>query len=92
MARSNPHETHPDVLKRLKRAEGQLRSVREMIEAGRPCLQVAQQLQAAASAVHEAKKTFINDHLDHCLDEAVGRDGRTRRAQLGEFKAITRYL
>jgi uncharacterized protein len=92
MARAHPHQTHPDVLKRLKRAEGQLRSVREMIEAGRPCLEVAQQLQAAASAVNEAKKTFISDHLDHCLDEAAGADGRKRRAQLAEFKSITRYL
>lgn len=86
------HQSHPDVIRRLKRAEGQLRSVRAMIEAGQPCLQVAQQLQAAASAVHEAKKTFINDHLDHCLDEAAGADVRRRRAQLAEFKAITRYL
>jgi DNA-binding FrmR family transcriptional regulator len=92
MAHANTHQSHPDVLRRLKRAEGQLRSVREMIEAGRPCLDVAQQLQAAASAVHEAKKTFINDHLDHCLDEAAGADIRKRRTQLIEFKAITKYL
>jgi DNA-binding FrmR family transcriptional regulator len=89
---SELHETHPDILKRLKRVEGQLRSVREMIEAGRPCLDVAQQLQAAASAVHEAKKSFINDHLDHCLDNAVGSTGRKSRDQMAEFKAITKYL
>lgn len=92
MAGTLAHKTHPDVLRRLKRAEGQLRSVRKMIESGRPCLEVAQQLQAAASAVHEAKKTFINDHLDHCLDEAAGAQARKRREQLAEFKAITRYL
>jgi DNA-binding FrmR family transcriptional regulator len=92
MSQSKRHQTHPDVLKRLKRAEGQLRSVREMIEAGRPCLDVAQQLQAAASAVHEAKKTFINDHLDHCLDNAVAAKGRKARGQMAEFKAITKYL
>ena len=92
MAGTNTHQSHPEVLKRLKRAEGQLRSVRQMIESGRPCLEVAQQLQAAASAVHEAKKTFINDHLDHCLDEVATADVRRRRAQLADFKAITRYL
>ncbi len=92
MSSSELHETHPDILKRLKRVEGQLRSVREMIEAGRPCLDVAQQLQAAASAVHEAKKSFINDHLDHCLDNAVGSTGRKSRDQMAEFKAITKYL
>lgn len=92
MARSEIHETHPAILKRLKRVEGQLRSIRAMIEEGRPCLEVAQQLQAAASAVHAAKKTFINDHLDHCLDHAVSPGGRTAHASIDEFKAITKYL
>ena len=92
MTSPNIHETHPEVLKRLKRVEGQLRSIGEMIEAGRSCLEVAQQLQAAASAVHEAKKTFINDHLDHCLDQAVGVSGQKARAQMAEFKAIPKFL
>ena len=92
MSDSRIHQTHQAVLRRLKRAEGQLRNVRAMIEAGRPCLEVAQQLQAAASAVHEAKKTFINDHLDHCLDKAVAARGRAAHARMGEFKAITKYL
>jgi uncharacterized protein len=87
------HLTHPDVLKRLKRVEGQLASIRAMIEADRPCLDVAQQLQAAESAVREAKKTFIYDHLDHCLDAAAG-DGRRKGKQnsFDEFKAIAKYL
>jgi DNA-binding FrmR family transcriptional regulator len=92
MSSARVHQTHSAVLKRLKRAEGQLRSVRDMIEAGRPCLEVAQQLQAAASAVHEAKKTFINDHLDHCLDRAVNANAKKSRGQMAEFKAITKYL
>ncbi|MBS0576435.1 MAG: metal-sensing transcriptional repressor [Proteobacteria bacterium] len=92
MALSKIHHTHPAVLKRLTRAEGQLRSIRAMIEAGRPCLEIAQQLQAAASAVHVAKKTFINDHLDHCLDHAVDGSGQGSRLAMDEFKAITKYL
>jgi DNA-binding FrmR family transcriptional regulator len=86
------HETHPEVLKRLKRAAGQLASVGKMIEAGRPCLEVAQQLQAAESAVREAKKVFISDHLDHCLDHVI--DARTPRvrASVEDFKAIAKYL
>ena len=86
------HQTHPEVLKRLKRAEGQLSSIRAMIEAGRSCLDVAQQLQAAESAVREAKKTFIHDHLNHCLDEAAGNGRRATRGSLDEFKAIAKYL
>jgi DNA-binding FrmR family transcriptional regulator len=92
MPRARNHQTHPDVVKRLKRALGQLRSICEMIEAGRPCLQVAQQLQAAASAVHEAKKTYIHGHLNHCLEAAVGSDARKARAQLIDFKAIAKSV
>jgi hypothetical protein NreA len=89
---SKTHQTHPEILKRLKRAEGQLSSIRAMIEAGRPCLDVAQQLQAAESAVREAKKTYIHDHLDHCLDEAAGDGGRKARGSFIEFKTIAKYL
>lgn len=92
MPRPDVHQSHPAIVRRLKRAEGQLRSVREMIAAGQPCLKVAQQLQAALSAVHQAKKAFINDHLDHCLHRAVDAVGRKARVQMGEFRAIAKYL
>jgi hypothetical protein NreA len=35
------HETHPDIVKRLRRADGHLKSIIEMIEAGRPCRDIA---------------------------------------------------
>jgi DNA-binding FrmR family transcriptional regulator len=86
------HETHPEIVKRLKRAEGHLRSVVEMIEAGRPCLDIAQQLHAVEKAVGEAKKTLIRDHLDHCLTDVAGQLPRAQRRSIDEFKEITRYL
>lgn len=89
---SKIHQSHSEVLQRLRRAEGQLSSIQEMIEAGRSCLEVAQQLQAAESAVREAKKTFIHDHLDHCLDQATGTGERKALGLFDEFKAITKYL
>ncbi|WP_163449996.1 metal-sensing transcriptional repressor, partial [Escherichia coli] len=73
------HASHPEIVKRLKRAEGHLRSVVEMIEAGRPCLTVAQQLHAVEKAIEQAKKTLIQDHLDHCLEEALVRPTGDRR-------------
>lgn len=86
------HQTHPEVIKRLKRAEGHLRSIVAMIEEGRPCLDIAQQLHAVERAVSEAKKTLIHDHLDHCLEQAVGPLDRGQRGPVDEFKAITKYL
>jgi uncharacterized protein len=86
------HQTHPDIVKRLKRAEGHLRRVISMIEEARSCLDVAQQLHAVEKAIGEAKKTLIHDHVDHCLEAAANGRGKTTRSVVGEFKAISRYL
>ena len=86
------HQSHPDIIKRLRRAEGHLRSTIAMIEQGRACLELAQQLHAVESAIREAKKALIHDHLDNCLEAAVGPASREARAPIDEFKAITKYL
>eukprot|EP01031_Cornospumella_fuschlensis_P001731 gene1731-2159_t len=65
MSEPHVHGSHPEIVKRLKRAEGHLRSVVEMIEAGRPCLDIAQQLHAVEAAIANAKRTLLHDHLDH---------------------------
>ncbi|WP_374600938.1 metal-sensing transcriptional repressor [Niveibacterium sp.] len=86
------HASHPDIIKRLRRAEGHLRSIVTMLEQGRGCLEIAQQLQAVESAVASAKKTLVHDHIDHCLEHAV-RDGQQSADEtIREFKAITKYL
>jgi DNA-binding FrmR family transcriptional regulator len=86
------HAHHTDIAKRLKRAGGHLRTVVEMIESGRPCVDIAQQLHAVEKAITQAKKTLIQDHLDHCLEETVGALPRNKRAPIDEFKTITKYL
>lgn len=86
------HETHPEIVKRLKRAEGHLKSVIEMIKTGQPCINVAQQLHAVEKAIGQAKKTLIQDHLDHCLEDTLGALPRGKRKSIDEFKLITKYL
>ena len=92
MPEHHRHQTHPEIVRRLKRAEGHLRSTIEMIEGGRSCLDIAQQLHAVEKAVGQAKKTLIQDHLDNCLEEAVGALPRQQRRPIDEFKEITKYL
>lgn len=82
------HLSHPEIAQRLKRAEGHLRSVVAMIEAGRPCLDLAQQLHAVEKAIANAKRQLIHDHIDHCLEHAAS--GAPHALQ--EFKEITKYL
>src|SRR5215211_1985690 len=92
MAHDHLHETHPNIVKRLKRAEGHLRRVIEMFDEGRSCLDLAQQLHAVEKAVGVAKRALIHDHVDHCLDTAANGSGRSTKGVLDEFKAISKYL
>ena len=87
------HASHPEIVKRLKRAEGHLHKVIEMFADGRSCLDLAQQLHAVEKAIGEAKKTLIHDHVDNCLDAAAyGGPAKSTKNVLAEFKAISRYL
>jgi DNA-binding FrmR family transcriptional regulator len=97
MTKPHIHESHPDIVKRLKRADGHLRRVVEMIESGRSCVDVAQQLHAVEKAVAQAKRALIQDHIDHCLEHATGAKGESARgraawAPIKEFKEISKYL
>lgn len=86
------HETHVEIIKRLKRADGHLRGIIEMLETRRSCLDIAQQLHAVEKAIAQAKKTLIQDHLDHCLEDVAGPLAREQRRSIDEFKEITKYL
>lgn len=86
------HQTHAKIARRLRRAEGHLRHVIEMIEDERPCLDLAQQLHAVEKAIGQAKKALIHDHVDHCLDVAANGRGGPARKVIGEFKSISKYL
>jgi DNA-binding FrmR family transcriptional regulator len=92
MSDEHLHQSHPEIAKRLKRAEGHLRSVIDMLGTGRACLDIAQQLHAVEKAIGQAKRTLIQDHLDHCLEETVGPLHRSQRRSIDEFKEITKYL
>ena len=92
MKEDHKHHSHPEIAKRLKRAAGHLASVIEMIDSHRSCLDIAQQLHAVEKAVGEAKRTLIRDHLDNCLEDAVGPISKERRRPIDEFKQIAKYL
>lgn len=85
MTETHKHSSHPDLVKRLKRAEGHLRHVIGMIETEQSCLDIARQLSAVESAITAAKRVLIHDHIDHCLDHDAA-------SILAEMKALARLL
>jgi DNA-binding FrmR family transcriptional regulator len=92
MANTKLHQSHPEIVNRLKRAEGHLRSISQMVEQRRSCLDIAQQLHAVEKAICQAKRTLIQDHIDNCLEVAAGPLAREQRGSFAEFKEITKYL
>ena len=80
------HASHPAIVTRLKRAEGHLRAIVEMIEQERNCLDLAQQLHAVEAAVSNAKRELIHDHIENCLEAPVDENA------LAELKALAKYL
>ncbi len=86
------HTARPEVLQRLRRAEGHLRGIIGMVEADAPCLTLAQQLHAVESAIAAAKRLVIEDHLDHCLEAALAAEGEAARKAAAEFRAIVKHL
>jgi hypothetical protein NreA len=86
------HASHPDVIKRLKRAAGHLAGVIAMIEEGRPCVDLAQQLHAVESAITNAKRELVQDHMAHCLGNGVSSGEMTSATALQAFKTLAKYL
>ena len=86
------HHSHPAIIKRLKRAEGHLKSIITMIEEERPCVDLAQQLHAVEAAIGNAKRVLIHDHIEHCLDDSHTHSAPEMRAQMTELKSLSKYL
>lgn len=69
--RHNHHEHSKAVINRLSRAIGHLESVKKMVEEGRDCSEVLVQLAAVRSAINNAGKVILKDHIDHCVVDAI---------------------
>jgi len=85
-------QPHSAIARRLRRANGHLETIIDMIEQGRPCAQIAQQLQAVESAIESAKKALIHDHISHSLERTFKASGSKGHAALRDFKLIAKYL
>ena len=65
------HENQKAVVNRLARAIGHLNKVKRMVEEGCDCADVLVQLAAVRSAIDNTGKVILNDHIRHCMVDAV---------------------
>ena len=65
------HENTKAVLNRMSRAIGHMESIKTMIENGRDCTEVLVQIAAVRSAINNVGKIILEDHINHCIVDAV---------------------
>ena len=68
---THTHARTKSVLNRLSRAIGHLTAVRGMVERGRDCSEVLIQLAAVRSAINGVCEVILQDHLEHCIVNAI---------------------
>ena len=65
------HKNTKAVLNRMNRAIGHMEAVKTMIEDGRDCSEVLIQIAAVRSAINNIGKIILEDHINHCLVDAI---------------------
>jgi DNA-binding FrmR family transcriptional regulator len=80
------------VLARLKRIEGQTRGIHRMIEDDRYCVDVLQQISAVTRALQGVALHLLDEHLSHCVADAITAGGDEREAKLNEASAAIARL
>ena len=69
--------------KRLRRIEGQVRGLQRMVDEDKYCIDVLDQVAAATKALQAVAIELLDDHLSHCVAEALTEGGSDRRGQGG---------
>ena len=87
---SHIHENQKAVANRLARAIGHLEKVKRMVEGGCDCSDVLVQLAAVRSAIDNTGKVILQDHMRHCMEDAVATGDHDAIEDL--CKAIEKYM
>ena len=62
------------LLKRLRRMEGQVRGIQQMVADDRYCLDIVQQISALSAAAREVSLIVLEDHMRGCVQHAIAED------------------
>ena len=87
---THTHENTKAVLNRLSKAIGHLESIKKMVESGRDCSEVLIQLSAVKAALNNTGKVILQDHIQHCLVDAIESGDMEAIEELN--KAIDRFI
>jgi CsoR family transcriptional regulator, copper-sensing transcriptional repressor len=78
--------------KRLRKVEGQVRGIQRMVEDDRYCIDILEQVSAATKALQAVALSLLDDHLAHCVSDAVRTGGDEAAEKLNEASAAIARL
>ena len=84
--------TKDQLLKRLRRIEGQVRGIQKMVEEDRYCIEVLQQASAVTAAIDKVALQLLKDHVDHCMAEGAGDETRRKEMTAEMMGAVGRLV
>ena len=79
------------ILDRLKRIEGQVRGIHDMVKSNRYCMDILTQLSSVSSAISRVEDIVLRGHLDSCVSAAIkGGSELDKREKLDEVMVFLR--
>ena len=81
-----------ELLKRLRRAEGQVRGIQRMVDEDVYCIDILTQVSAATKALERVALALLDDHLAHCVASAAAEGGEVAAEKLHEASAAIARL
>ncbi len=86
------HQTKDDYLKRLRRIEGQARGLQRMVEEEKYCIDILTQVSAITKALQSFSLQLLDEHIEHCVADAVREGGEEAELKLKEASAAIARL
>ena len=81
-----------DYAKRLRRIEGQVRGIARMIDEDKYCIDVLTQISAVNNALQSVALGLLDEHLGHCVTNAMASGGEEASAKIAEASAAIARL
>jgi DNA-binding FrmR family transcriptional regulator len=86
-------ENKDEYLRRLRRIEGQVRGLQRMVEQDKYCIDILTQVSAATSALESVALGLLEEHLGHCVAQAIAEGGETAQEKIREASdAVARLV
>lgn len=85
-------ENRDAMLKRLRRVEGQVRGLARMVESDAYCIDILTQISATTRALQAVALGLLDDHLGHCVTDAIAAGGPGAEKKVAEASAAIARL